>query len=347
MDARVVPLTLELREPLHAAHGTTTTRELLLLRLESEQGLIGWGEAAPLASYDGVELEDCRAALEAQATALRALSPGGGGAAALDAARAAADLPQALAAVDLALWDAAARREDVPVAHMLSGDPAASVEVNATVGAADRATAAEQATAARDAGFGCVKVKVGLGDDAGRVAAVRAAAGPQMLLRLDANGAWTVDEAVAAIGALEGAGLELVEEPVHGVAELRAVRDRVATRIAMDETAAQHGAISSGAADAICLKLGRAGGISALLAQATLVRTTGADAYLASTLDGPLGIAAAVHAAAALRIGPACGLATLGLFTAPVPVALRPAGGMIAVPAGPGLGVDPAALFGL
>jgi L-alanine-DL-glutamate epimerase-like enolase superfamily enzyme len=230
---------------------------------------------------------------------------------------------------------------------MLSGDPAASVAVNATIGAGDRAGASEQAAAALAAGFGCVKVKVGLGDDAGRVAAVRAALGPAPLLRLDANGAWSVDEAVAAIGALAGAGLELVEEPVHGVAELRAVRERVTTRIAMDETAAQHGAISSGAADAVCLKLGRAGGIAALLAQATLVRTTGAEAYLASTLDGPLGIAAAIHAAAALRIEPACGLATLGLFTADVPAPLVPAGGLIAVPAGPGLGVDPAALFGL
>jgi L-alanine-DL-glutamate epimerase-like enolase superfamily enzyme len=219
--------------------------------------------------------------------------------------------------------------------------------VNATIAAPDRAGAATAAARARADGFTCVKLKVGIGDDAGRVAAVRAAAGPDMLLRLDANGAWTVDEAIAAIGALEGAGLELVEEPVHGVAELRAVRDRVATRIAMDETAAVHGAISSGSADAVCLKLGRAGGIAALLAQATLVRTTGAEPYLASTLDGPLGIAAAVHAAAALRIEPACGLATLGLFAAPVPDALLPSAGTIALPGGPGLGVDPAALFGL
>lgn len=347
MHARVVPLTLELREPFEAAHGTTTTRELLLLRVESRDGVVGWGEAAPLPSYDGVGLESCRAALEAQAAALCAVTPGSGGAAALEAARGAADLPQALAAVDVALWDAAGRREGIPVAAMLTDDPAAAVTVNATITAADRAGAAAQAAAARAAGFTCLKVKVGLGDDAGRIAAVRAAAGAGMLLRLDANGAWTVDEAVAAIGALEFADLELVEEPVHGIAELREVRERVATRIAMDETAAIHGSLASGAADAICLKLSRAGGIAALLAQATLVRTTGSEPYLASTLDGPIGIAAAVHAAAALRIEPPCGLATLALFTGAVPPALEPAAGAIAVPDGPGLGVDPATLFGL
>jgi L-alanine-DL-glutamate epimerase-like enolase superfamily enzyme len=116
------------------------------------------------------------------------------------------------------------------------------------------------------------------------------------------------------------------------------VRDRVAVRIAMDETAAVAGALASGATDAVCLKLGRCGGISGLLAAASLVRATGAEPYVASTFDGPLGIAAAVHAAAALRLQAACGLATLGLFDGDEqPVALRAIDGAIAVPAGPGL----------
>ena len=156
-----------------------------------------------------------------------------------------------------------------------------------------------------------------------------------MALRLDANGAWDVEEAVRTIEALQPAGLELVEEPVHGVAALRAVRERVTTRIAMDETAGEHGAIASGAADAVCLKIARCGGISATLAAATLVRTTGADVYLASTLDGPLGIAAALHCAAALRVSAPCGLATLGLLEVEDP--FPPRDGRIAVPTAPGL----------
>jgi L-alanine-DL-glutamate epimerase-like enolase superfamily enzyme len=156
------------------------------------------------------------------------------------------------------------------------------------------------------------------------------------LLRLDANGAWSVDEAADTIEALAPAGLELVEEPVHGIGPLRELRDRVAVRIAMDETAAVPGALASGAADAVCLKLGRCGGISGLLACATLVRASGAEAYVASTLDGPLGIAAALHAAAALRIEAACGLSTLDLF-ADCEHTLVVRDGAIAVPRGPGL----------
>src|SRR3954465_14103276 len=113
---------------------------------------------------------------------------------------------------------------------------------------AEAETAAAAGEAAR-AGYTCVKVKVGVGDDAGRVAAVRAAAGPDMELRLPTNGAWAVDEAVATIEALAPAGLELVEEPVHGVAAMRAVRERVAVRIAMDETAREPGALTAPPAD--------------------------------------------------------------------------------------------------
>jgi L-alanine-DL-glutamate epimerase-like enolase superfamily enzyme len=114
------------------------------------------------------------------------------------------------------------------------------------------------------------------------------------------------------------------------------VRDRVAVRIAIDETAALPGALGSGAADAVCLKIGRCGGISGLLAAAVLVRASGAEVYLASTYDGPLGIAAGLHAAAALAPLPPCGLATLGLF-ADVEDELGLRNGSMRVPAGPGL----------
>ena len=133
-----------------------------------------------------------------------------------------ATCPQALAAIDLALWDRAGRRAGRPVAHLLAAGAATHVPVNATVGAEDRAARGAQAAAAAAAGFGCVKVKVGIGDDAGRVAAVRAAAGPDVAIRVDANGAWAdADEALAHLRALAPAGIEYAEEPVHGVAALR------------------------------------------------------------------------------------------------------------------------------
>jgi L-Ala-D/L-Glu epimerase len=272
-----------------------------------------------------------------------ASSEGKNGAQLIDACRAVDDLPPAFAAIDMALWDRAGRRAGRPVASLLTDSPARTVPVNATLSALDRAGAATEAAAAVVAGFGCLKVKVGVGDDAGRVAAVRAAAGPEIDLRLDANGAWSVEQAVRAIELLSPAGLELVEEPTHGLEAVREVRERVAVRVAIDETAAEHGALGAGVADAVCLKISRCGGISGLIAAATLVRASGAEVYLASTLDGPLGVAAAVHAAAALASRgpvPPCGLATLGMFEDlenPLPAS----GGQIDLPTTGGLGVDP------
>jgi L-alanine-DL-glutamate epimerase-like enolase superfamily enzyme len=336
--------TLELSEPFSAAWGTLRERELLLVELTDDEGARGYGEAAPLPGYEGPGSEEVRAALALYAAVIDAHADGPGSAGPmLDACRVQADVPAALAAVEMALWDLAGRRRGVPVAALLTDDPVPAVAVNATLTAADRAGVAEQAAAAAREGFHCVKLKVGIGDDGGRVAAARAAGGPALALRLDANGAWDVDGAVASIEALAAAGLELVEEPVHGVAALRAVRERVSVRVAMDETAAEPGALAAGAADAVCLKVSRCGGISGLLAAAALVRAGGAEPYVASTLDGPLGVAAGLHAAAALASRgpvPPCGLATLGLFEGigdPLPVRA----GSIALPATGGLGIDP------
>jgi L-alanine-DL-glutamate epimerase-like enolase superfamily enzyme len=88
----------------------------------------------------------------------------------------------------------------------------------------------------------------------------------------------------------------------------------------------------------VCLKISRCGGISGLLAAAGDARAAGYEVFLASTLDGPLGIAAALHAAAVLRPSRACGLATLGLFDVDRPDPLPVRSGAIAVPTAPGLG---------
>ena len=313
-----------------------------MIALRDEDGVTGYGEAAPLEAYDGVSVERVERALQSYRPTL-ARSQEMNGAQLIEACRSVEDLPAALAAIDLALWDRAGRRAGKPVAALLSDDPAASVPVNATLSALDRAGVAEQAGRAVREGFECLKVKVGVGDDAGRVAAARAAAGPGAKLRLDANGAWSVEQAVRMIEALSPAGLELVEEPTHGLRAMRAVRERVAVRVAIDETAGEPGALGAGVADAVCLKISRCGGIAGLLVAATLVRAHGAQVYLASTLDGPLGVAGALHAAAALASrGPVehCGLATLGMFSGienPLP-AIR---GRIALPSAPGLGVEP------
>ncbi len=334
--------TLRFAQPLETPYGQLEQRELLLVSVTGEDGVSGHGEAAPLEPYDGISIERAQAALESYAPVLAEAS-GLNGAQLIDACRRVDELPQALAAIDMALWDRGGRISRKPIAALLTDDPASAVSVNASIAASDRAGVAEQVTAALTAGYQCVKLKVGLGDDAGRLAAARAAGGPQMTIRIDANGIWEVEEAVRTIEALAPVGLELVEEPVHGLTRVREVRERVPVRVAIDETAAEHGALTAGVADAVCLKVSRCGGIGGLVAAAALVRASGAEVYLASTYDGPLGIAAGVHVAAALASRgpvPHCGLATLGMFEG-IEDPLPPRNGAIEVPRGPGLGIAP------
>ena len=314
---------LRFAQPLVTAHGTLERRELIEVRLTDAGGLVGRGEAAPLEPYDGVSIERTMAALEAYRAVIEAPPDGRGrgGSTLLDRCRDVDELPQAIAAVDMALWDMAGRRAGRPVCELLSDTrPGRSRSTRAS--RPTPAAAARTAAAAVAAGYSCVKLKVGTAGDAERVAAVRGAIGPQTTLRLDANGAWSLEEAERRLGLLARHGLELIEEPVHGLADTRALRERVAVRIAIDETAAIPGALTARIADAVCLKISRCGGIGGLLAAAPLVRASGAEVYLSSTYDGPLGIAAALHAAAALAPLPACGLATLGLFAGPA-AALR------------------------
>jgi L-alanine-DL-glutamate epimerase-like enolase superfamily enzyme len=336
MRLAVDPVTLRFRQPVRATWGSLEERELLRVRLEADDGLVGLGEAAPLEPYDGVPLAAVRAALDVYAQVAGECEEG----ALLEACRGERDLPQALAAVDLALWDLAGKRSGRAVAQLISVEAARSIPVNATIGAEDRAGAAAAAAAAAQADFDTIKVKVGVGDDAGRLAAVRAAVGNRVAIRVDANGAWEVEEAVASLSHLAPVGVELAEEPVHGVEQIRAVRAEVDVPVAMDETAAEPGAAESGAADAVCLKIARCGGISGVLRDAAAARIAGSTVYLASTYDGPLGIAAAVHAAAGLTAAgplPAHGLATLDLFADPGE-RLRAVRGAIRVPREPGLG---------
>jgi O-succinylbenzoate synthase len=170
-----------------------------------------------------------------------------------------------------------------------------------------------------------VKVKVAergqsLADDVARVAAVRAAL-PDAALRVDANAAWSVEEAVAALTALAPYGLEYAEQPAPGVDGLAEVRSRLAEAgvrvpIAADESVRKAEdplrVARAGAADLIVVKAAPLGGVRRAL---EIVREAGLPAVVSSALDTSVGLAAGVALAAALPELPyACGLGTGALF---------------------------------
>ena len=251
-------------------------------------------------------------------------------------------LPQALAAIDMALWDLAGKRAGRPVCELLADAPARRVagRTRAVADARPDGAVARGPARGRRAGYRTIKLKVGLGDDLERVRAVRDAIGPEVALRLDANGAWSARAGGRRARRARAASRSSSSRSLSTALERqRALRERVPVRIAIDESSSLAGALTARVADAISSEdLAHCGGIGGLLAAASLVRASGAEVYISSTYDGPLGIAAALHAAAALAPLPPCGLATLELFDgepSPFPVIE----GAITVPRSPGLGV--------
>lgn len=199
-----------------------------------------------------------------------------------------------------------------------------SVPVNVTVPAVGPERAHEIVLAG---GCRTAKVKVAepgqtSADDEARVEAVRDALGPGGHVRVDANGGWSVDDAVAAIGRLDRAagGLEYVEQPVASVEDLARVRRRVDVPVAADESIRRaedpYRVRDLEAADIAVLKVQPLGGVRACL---EIAERIGLPVVVSSALETSVGIAAGVALAAALPALPhACGLATVQLLTADV-----------------------------
>ncbi|HEU4328516.1 MAG TPA: enolase C-terminal domain-like protein [Roseiflexaceae bacterium] len=353
-----LPFRLPYRTVFATAHGAAALREGVLLRLEAG-GLTGLGEASPVRAFGGGTAADALELLAGLAPRLRGLT--------LEEAEALLvglpDLPGGAAVacgLDTALCDLRARMLGLPLATLLvreaeqlglGGRLRRAVAVNATVGAADTAVACGQAGAAAAAGFGCVKLKVGVcpsdGAELERIAAVRATLGPDLRLRLDANGAWAVEQAIRILRAAARYGLELVEQPVAAddLAGMALVRARCGVPVAADEpvgTPAQaRRVLAADAADLLVVKPMLAGGQRPALAVAALARQAGCGAIVTTTIDSGVGNTAALHLAAALPPEtPACGLATGALLEADLTLdAPQPQAGLLALPDAPGLGI--------
>ncbi len=328
MRRSLARLSIPFKRPYTTSGGEVATRELVVLRVEDGDGHVGFGEAAPFEPYDNVRLDDVVDALA-------------NGPPAQDAP------PQAHAAWELALLDLEARRAGRPV-----GDPGAErIAVNRTLPAGPPEEVAERAIAGVREGYSCLKVKVGLPDDVERVGAVRAAIGPWPALWIDANGVWSVDEAIERLDQLAVYDVQMVEQPCMTLPELAEVRRRCGVPVAADESVATADDVRTAAAleacDVVNVKLAASGGWAGARETLRAAREHGLDPFLSSTLDGPWGIAAGLQLAAAEGVSLACGLATLELFDARLACALPPPhAGLLDVPQGPGLGVrvDDAAL---
>jgi L-alanine-DL-glutamate epimerase-like enolase superfamily enzyme len=320
----VIPYSLPFREPYVTARGRLERRELVLLRLHRD-GLVGLGETAVLSLRGG----EAVARIVDDLRRVRPL-PGGGveGSAGIST--------QARAALEIAMLDLEGKMAGEPAWRMLGAETARPVECNATLTAAAPEHVARQALAWAERGFETFKLKVGIEGDVEQVAAARGALPGDARLRVDANGAWDVAQAAERLAAM--GPLELAEQPVGTLEEMRELEPLTSVPVAADESVAtvEDARAAAGACHYATVKLAKVGGprLALELAEETPV-------YLSSALDGPVGIAASAHVVQALPdAGLAHGLATRLLFADSIGQGAELDGPLLSVPDGPGLGVE-------
>lgn len=331
--ARLDDFVLPLATPLATARGTIFERRGLVLVVEDGDGHWGRGEVAPLPGWSSIDLDQARVELSGWVEASRGERR---------VASAHGLAAETRAGIDCAVWSLRAARAGVPLWRALplavEADESGprEVAVNAlAVGSTPGELAASLAGWVA-AGYRCVKVKLGMPDDAERLRAVADHVPETVSVRLDANAAWPLDDAVDRAGlarSLLGDRLEYVEDPVADLGDLAAWARRCDVPVAVDELARTPAdldlVIDGQLAAVVVVKPPMLGGITEALELAAVARAGDVDVVVSSLYDGPVGLSAWCHLAASLGGSRAHGLGTATLFAPGTADQLLPQAGVI------------------
>lgn len=301
--ARLIPYRLPLQRPWRTSRGTLKERQGWLVALETEAGLRGCGDCAPLPVAGTENREQAKYWLSQQMPALTGDSPrerlaalpiGGG-------------CPAARCALESALLDLISQAEGVSLRHWLNPQAAKSVPVNANIGALD-GQVGERSERALAQGFDILKLKLGLdrvGQELARLEQLAASLPPSTRLRLDANGAWDFAQASAFLQDIEGLPVESIEEPLSTpeTASLTALQAQTHYPLAIDESLPrfelerllQHPPVRR-----LIIKPMVQGGLLSSLRLAQRAAESGMEALVTSSLESAVGIQAAAQLAAAI-----------------------------------------------
>ena len=329
--------------------GRGLTRYGLLLWLQTDDGLMGVGEASPPGSSSEEGIAGMGQLLHDLAPSALGLSPS-----------LALDLLNALTphtpegdvlrfGLETATLDVLGQSEARPIGDLLGG-VIDWVPMAADISFVEPEEAAQQAAAAVADGFTCIKLSLGSrfpDFDVEVVRQVREAIGYDVVLRADADEAWSPERAIDALKRLERFNLDFIEQPVMSLdlSGMASVRKAVAMPVAADESVrtiedAQR-VIAAGAADVLVVKPSRAGGIRAAQAIMELAAQHSLRTVVASSMETGVGIAAALHLAACLGEAEASGLGSGRLLEHDLlKHPLVPVRGHITVPQTPGLGIE-------
>lgn len=341
---------MELTEPYSIAYESVDHADILFLFLRTDTKEIGVGSAAPSFAVTGETLDALVVALESR---VKPLLIG------RDPLRTAAvmalvrkqlpGMPSARAAVDMALYDLLAKAAGMPLYRLL-GAYRTRIRTSITVGIHNVPETVERVRLRVEEGFDCIKLKGGISveTDIARVRAVRAAFGPKLRLRFDANQGYTVEEARFFLHELRAVGLELLEQPTRKdkPEELAHVsRDNVTPIMADESVLGLKDAFyvaRNDLGDMINIKLMKTGGIMAALDINAVSRSAGYPCMVGCMDESAVGVSAGLHFALSrpnIRYADLDG--HLDLIGDPSSGALRVRSGFVYPSDSPGLGWTP------
>ena len=335
------------------AHGDHHTSDYVIVRVHTDEGIIGLGEATVSALWSGETSKSCVAAIDDLiAPALIGTDPS-----LLTAIRTRMDFliklnPFTKSSIEMALWDIKGKALGVPVYQLLGGKLHDIIPTKMMIGAFELPKVRALAEQFLTWGIRCLKVKVGLdlAGDIARVQAVREVAGPEIPITVDANCGWNVATARIALEQLRPFNLLVAEQPISpgDTDSMAYLRNLGMIPIMADESvftlADAWNVLRAHAADVISIYPGKNGGIAGSIEIAQVAQAAGISCHVGSNLELGIGSAAMLHLAAAVPnidssrypadiLGPHYHESDLLVE----PLELRPDGAR--VPSGPGLGI--------
>ncbi len=339
--------------PLSKIYGTLTHAEAVFLRLTTEDGLAGWGEADPQQPFTE-EWPGGAMAFLADLAAPRLLGRDASQGAVIrcDLDALASGNPTAKGAVDMALHDLAGRAAGVPVHALLGGRLRDAIAVLWPLGSGDLDESIEVVEEKMAEGYRTFMIKTGsrdVADDAARTLALIDKYHPQVKFIADANQGWSESEALRFTALIGTAPLTLLEQPVakDNPDGLKRVRDASLAPVSADEAVFSLGEAAQLAAaravDVFSIKPSKNGGLAPSRKIAALAEGHGIDILMNSMIEFGVTQAASLHLGATLPNLMDCGhayMSTLRITEDPTDFSALVADGTARVPDTPGLGIS-------
>ena len=304
----VYRVSLSYREPFRIALGTSMKSENIIVKISTDFGIEGWGEASPSFRITNETPETVIKALDKIGPKLIGMCPFKIEQIIERMDKLVKGNTSAKAAIDMAIFDIIGKKTRKPISALLGGYRD-EVLTDITLGIKSPKEMAKSAIKYVKKGFKILKVKVGVNpqEDIERVKRIREVVGPEIKIRIDANQGWTPKEAIEVLRKLEKYDVELVEQPVNAedIKGLATVRKNSSIPVMADETVHSPEdalrVIKAEAADLINIKLMKSGGIWKAMKIAAIAEAAKIPCMVGCMGESNLGITAAVHFAAAIK----------------------------------------------